>query len=177
MITGRSRFNIYLLFLCVAFLACGCGSTKNKKDEPLSTLRIHMEVTAVAMDFSIKVPIYRAKPVTLTVDKDPFLSELNVASAKVVEVMGGFALQIEFNHSGSMLLEQYTTANPGRHIAIFSLFGKQKDDSRWLAAPVISRRISNGVLGFTPDASREETERIALGLNNYAKKSQEKSKW
>jgi len=176
MITGRSRFNTYLLFLFAALLACGCSSTK-KKDEPLSTLRIHMETTAAPMDFSINVPVYRAKPVPITVDKEPFLTELNVASAKVADVMGGFALQIEFNHSGAMLLEQYTTANPGRHIAIYSMFGKTKEDSRWLGAPIITRHISNGVLAFTPDASREESERIALGLNNYAKKSLEKSKW
>jgi preprotein translocase subunit SecD len=105
------------------------------------------------------------------------LTELNVSSAKVVEVMGGFALQIEFNHSGNMLLEQYTAANPGRHLAVFSLFGKKKEESRWLGAPIIAHRISNGILIFTPDASRDEAERIAAGLNNYAKKSLEKSKW
>jgi len=178
MITGRSRFNIYLLFLFVAFLACGCGSTKSKKDEPLSTLRIHMEVAMVVLDFGIKVPIYRANPILIPVDKQPFLTELNVESAKVVnDAVGGFALQIEFNHSGALLLEQYTTANPGRHMAIFSLFGKEKTDSRWLGAPIISRHISNGILIFTPDATREEAERIALGLNNYHKQSEAKSKW
>jgi preprotein translocase subunit SecD len=177
MITGRSRFNIYLLLLFVAFLACGCGSTKKDKDKPLSTLRIHIEVTAAPMDFSISIPVYREKPVMITVDKEPFLTELNAASAKVVDVMGGFALQIEFDHSGSMLLEQYTAANPGRHIAIYSLFGKKKEEGRWLAAPIIARRISNGVLIFTPDASRGESERIAIGLNNYHQKNQEKNKW
>jgi hypothetical protein len=30
------------------------------------------------------------------------------------------------------------------------------------------------VLTFTPDASREETEQIVLGLNNVAKKVREK---
>jgi hypothetical protein len=177
MITGRSRFNIYLLFAFAALLACGCSSTEKKKDTPLSTLRVHIEVIPSPMDFSINVPVYRAKPVMITVDKEPFLTELNVSSAKVVEVMGGFALQIEFNHSGNMLLEQYTAANPGRHLAVFSLFGKKKEESRWLGAPIIAHRISNGILIFTPDASRDEAERIAAGLNNYAKKSLEKSKW
>jgi hypothetical protein len=44
-------------------------------------------------------------------------------------------------------------------------------DCRWLAAPVISHRIGDGVLVFTPDATREEAEEIALGLNNVAKKT------
>ena len=55
-------------------------------------------------------------------------------------------------------------------IAIFSQFGEEMKDYRWLAAPVINRRISDGVLVFTPDATREEAEEIALGLNNVAKK-------
>ena len=179
MITGRCRFNIFLMLSLAALLASGCQSAKKdkEKDKQFSTLRIHLEVTAAPMDFSIKVPVYRENPVMVTVDKDPILTEGNVASAKVVEVMGGFDLQIEFDHSGSLLLEQYTTSNPGRRIAIFSLFGKKKEDSRWLAAPVMSKRITNGKLVFTPDASREEAERIALGLNNFAKKNQENNKW
>ena len=50
-------------------------------------------------------------------------------------------------------------------------------ENRWLAAPVIPSRIGNGVLTFTPDASREEADQIVLGLNNVAKKVQDKSSW
>jgi hypothetical protein len=35
-----------------------------------------------------------------------------------------------------------------------------------------NKRISDGVLVFTPDASREEADRIVLGLNNVAKEAQ-----
>ena len=42
----------------------------------------------------------------------------------------------------------------------------------WLAAPMTNKRISDGVLVFTPDASREEADRIVLGLNNVAKEAQ-----
>ena len=47
-----------------------------------------------------------------------------------------------------------------------------------MAAPRIARRISNGVISFTPDATRDEAEQIAIGLNNVAIKNgnQEKSK-
>jgi len=176
MIIGRNRFNIYLLLAFTAALTFGCRSTK-KEEVPLSTVRIHQEVTASPMDFSVSVPVYRAQPVTVTVDKDPFLTEANVASAKVVDVLGGFNLQLEFDHRGALLLEQYTASNPGRRLGIFSMFGDTKVESRWLAAPVISRRIGNGVLSFAPDASRAEAERVALGLNNVAKRNKEKSKW
>ena len=78
---------------------------------------------------------------------------------------------------GKWLLEQKTTTNPGKHIAIFAEWGKKLKESRWLAAPVIPRRISNGVLTFTPDATREEMEQLVLGLNNLAAKMSEQDKW
>lgn len=177
MITARTRFNIYFLFSFVAVLLAGCQSAKRNGKEPLSTVRVHIEMSAAPMDFTATVPVYRGNPVMVTVYKEPFLTEGHVASAKVVEVLGGFDLQVQFNHSGTLLLEQYTTSNPGRHLAVFSTFGKAKAESRWLAAPEIRRRISNGLLTFTPDASRAEAERIAEGLNNFAKQQKAKSRW
>ena len=49
-------------------------------------------------------------------------------------------------------------------------------EARWLAAPRISQRIKDGVLVFTPDATREEAERIVRGLNNVAIKLGNKPK-
>src|ERR1051325_3671463 len=153
MIIGRSRFNVYLLIVCAALFAmCGCRTTpeekkQKEKDKQVSNLRVHMEVNEMPGDFSIHVPIYRKDPsIKVNVDKDPFLTEVNVTSAKVVDAIGGFALQIEFHHEGAMLLENYTTANPGRRIAIFSIFGKGAEERRWLGAPIIAKRISNGIL-------------------------------
>jgi preprotein translocase subunit SecD len=180
MITGRNRFNIYLLISLAAVLACGCHTTGQGKDEKgkaLSTLRIHLQTEPDIMDFSTQVPVYRSQPVLVTVDKSPFLTEANVSEARVVDVHGGFALQIQFDRQGSWLLEEYTTTNPGKHLAIFCEFGQKKKEARWLAAPLITRRISNGVLTFAPDASREEAEQIATGLNNIAAKRSEASKW
>ena len=37
-------------------------------------------------------------------------------------------------------------------------------------APAVSKRISDGLFVFTPDASREEADEIVMGLNNVAKK-------
>ena len=48
---------------------------------------------------------------------------------------------------------------------IFSEFGQ----ARWLAAPMINKRISDGNYVFTPDATREEAERIVRGVNNVIK--------
>lgn len=184
MITGRSRFNIYFFWLLLLpALLAGCQSTKDdKKDKPdakaVATLEIHMEAQRDAMDFTTQVPIFREKPVMINVDKLSFLKESEVTEARVIEEEGGaFMIQLHFDHRGSALLENYTTTNPGKHLAIHCEFGPKLKESRWLGAPIIRKRISNGTLTFTPDATREETDQIVQGLNAVAKKVQEKSKW
>jgi preprotein translocase subunit SecD len=175
MMTAHRRFNIYLL-VALAGLAGGCQSTKDD-DEAAATLKVHLEVTPDSMDFSKQVPIFRAKPVMVNVDKNPILTEAFVSEAKLIEKDGTFEIEIQFERRGSWLLESYTTTNPGKHFAIFSEFGADLKESRWLGAPIIHRRISNGILTFTPDASREEADQIVKGLNAVAAKVREKSKW
>ena len=65
-------------------------------------------------------------------------------------------------------LEQFTAQYPGRRFAIAAQFGEKELEMRWLAAPILNRRITDGILAFTPDASREEAELIVRGLNNTA---------
>ena len=166
-------FNIYLALALALAGVCGCKTSGEANPKKLlSTLRLHLEASRDGTKSNEPVPIYREKPVMVNVDKMPFLTEANVAEAKVIDVVGGFALRIQFDHPGTALFEEYTVANRGRRIAVFTQFGEKIKDVRWLAAPVISRRISNGVFTFTPDATREECEEIAAGLNNVAKKTQ-----
>lgn len=162
--TWLQRFNIYLLLALVAVAASSGCKTFGKKKEA-STLRLHLEVNEDASGASSPVPVYRASPVYVNVEKQPFLNEATISKASVVDVMGGFAIFVQYDRKGSWLLEQYTTANKGKRMAIFSQFG----EVRWLAAPVITKRITDGALVFTPDATREEAERIVRGLNNVAK--------
>jgi preprotein translocase subunit SecD len=135
-----------------------------------------METNPDVTEFSSPVPIFREKPIMVNVEKSSFLTEADIAEAKLVEVLGGFALRIQFNQHGTWTLEQFTTTNPGKRIALLCRFGPKFKEVRWLAAPRISQRISNGVLTFTPDATREETEQIVLGLNNMAKQAAKRSK-
>ena len=181
-------FNLYLaVVLATGVLLAGSSQGKDKEDKkPLSTLRLHIETTkADARANSGADPkadpfagtetaeVYRAHKVPFLVIKQPFLSEANVKEAKVIEVTGGFALQIQFDTKGTWLLEEYTGANRSRHLVIASQFfnpGEKKINSgRWLAAPQIHAKISDGLLVFTPDASREEADQIVLGLNHVAK--------
>jgi preprotein translocase subunit SecD len=166
------RFNLYLLMAVAAAMVCGCrtSSAEKKSKKLVSTLRLHLEMGRDRSNTTEVVPIYRRKPIMVNVEKVPFLTEAEVAEAKVIDVDGDFALSLKFDHPGTALYEAYTTANRGRRIAVFSQFGEQIKTNRWLAAPIISRRVTDGVFTFTPDTTREEAEVIALGLNNVAKK-------
>jgi hypothetical protein len=170
------RFNIYFcLGLAVSgALAGGCKSKESKRKAELATLQLRQEVLPDPRGGSETITVHQDPLVQLTVSKTPFLGESRVKQAKVIDVPGGYELSIEFDREGAWLLEQYAAASQGRHIAIFSQFADPPDytlnKGRWLAAPKITTHISNGWLIFVPDVTREEAERIALGLNNVAKK-------
>jgi hypothetical protein len=176
MTIGR-RFNLYLLAALMAMTFCGCQTAQEKKDKELATLRIYLEAGPEDTDHSMEVPIYRAQPVQIQIQKEPVLTEAHVASARVVNVLGGFDLLIQFNRQGSWLLQQYSATYSGKRYVVFSQFGVKAKETRWLAAPRFNRLVSDGILQFTPDASREEADEIAKGLNNLAKKNESNDKW
>ena len=177
MITGRCRFNLYLLVGLVAMVACGCQTEQEKKDKELAAFRLYIESGPADTDRTMEVPIYRAEPLQIRIQKDPVLTEAHVASARVVDVLGGFDLLIQFNRQGSWLLQQYSATYSGKRYVVFSQFGVKAKETRWLAAPRFNRILSDGILQFTPDASREEAEEIAKGLNNLAEKNESNDKW
>jgi len=163
------RFNLYLLLAVVALT--GCQTHKHeKKDKHVSMMRFHLENRAQVAETGKTVSVLRSNPVMVTVDSEPCLTELNIVKAQLLETPGGFAIEVKFDERGTWGLEQLTSANSGRHFAIFSQWSDKAKDSRWIAAPIISHRISNGVFSFTADTSREEAEAIVLGLNNMAEK-------
>jgi preprotein translocase subunit SecD len=155
------RFNLYLLSLA---LAAGCQTGGAGK--PATMLRLHLEVNRDGSDRNGPVVIGRAAPFVVNVERQPFLTESHIVSAAIVDdPQGGFQLRVQFDRRGTWLLEQYTTANKGKHCGVFSVFGQ----ARWLGAPLMERRIADGVFTFTPDASREEAERIVRGLHEVGR--------
>jgi hypothetical protein len=158
---GFWAFNTYLLLL--AALMSGCQT--NKKDKELSTFRIHVETNPDGSAQNGPVTIGRSDPFVVNVENAPFITEAHVESGSVIDGLGGFQIMVQLNRQGTWLLEQYSLASREKRAAIFSNFGQ----ARWLAAPKLSRRISDGVLVFTPDATREEAERIVRGINNMVK--------
>src|SRR5262245_42362394 len=179
MITASKGFNTYLLALLFLLLLTGCQSPERKARQRLAVLNVHLESRNLP-ERQKTVSVYRERPFTLGVEMEPFRTQNDVAEAKVIEVVGGFAIHLQLTQRGSRLLEQYSSVNPGKHLAIFSQFvdppKETLNEGRWLAAPRINHRIMDGVLVFTPDATREEAERIVFGLNNVVRKLK-KDRW
>ncbi len=169
------RFNFYFLLVALGLLA-GCASSHGSRKHPLATFRLYQAVRPDPWSATQVIQVGRDHPARFTVTKTPALTEINVKSAKVIDSVGGFALRIEFDRQGSWLFEQLTADTRGRHIAVLSQFCDPGDNKlnkgRWLAAPKITHNISDGLFVFTPDATKEEAEQIALGLNDVAKKVQ-----
>jgi preprotein translocase subunit SecD len=172
------RFNLFLALLTLAAL-CGCQTAKTpakqKKDKQVSALRIHAEFSGDAGGTSLTIAAPpRADPVVLTIIREPFLTEANIIAAGVIKSPGGLgsAVAVQFDESGALILEQYSSASVGKHFAIFGQWGDKASTGRWLAAPLITHRIANGVLSFNGDFnSTNELDRLVLGLNNVAKKN------
>ena len=171
------RFNLYLT---IALVLCGCQSPQSKTEQQLSTIRVHLEATRDTPDRTDTINIIRSQPIELKIEKRAFVDEASIAGAELIENVGGYYIRVEFDRGGGMLLEQYSSANVGRRLAIFSQFvcptNAELNEARWIAAPKITQRIGDKSLTFTPDASREEAEQIVLGLQNIARKREEASK-
>ena len=166
------RFNTYLVAGLLIF-ATGCASSGKKGKDDVkedASLRLHLEVNPDGTDNSGAVLIGRAAPFLVNVEKAPFLTEHRIERASLVETPGSYSISVKFNDQGSMILDQYTTPNKGKRIAVAAVFGEQ-GLLRWVAAPRITQSITNGVFTFTPAATREEADRIVAGLNNFAEKN------
>jgi hypothetical protein len=169
--SSRRLFNFFLV-LAVAAVLTSCMTEERKRKRDYSNIRVHIE--ADAGDGSSGITVHRSAPMQMNVEREPILDEHYVEAAAVVDQPGDtYAIEIKFNRRGSWILERTTVTHRGRRFAIFSYFGQD----RWLAAPVITGKNSSGVLRFTPDATREEAERIVRGLNNVARKLERKENW
>jgi len=162
------RFNAYFAVMAAAMFLCGCQTGKQSKDT--GSLRVHIETNPGPDGTSQNVSVLRSDPVLVTIAPEPILTEANMIAAKIIESRGGFAIEVQFDEISASSLEQYTAANPGRHLVVFGQWGKKPSDGRWLAAPLITHRLADGKLSFTPDASRDEADQLVLGLNNVSKK-------
>jgi preprotein translocase subunit SecD len=166
----KANTRLFNTFLSLALLVPLCGCQTDSKNKVVSALRVHIEVNSDKTGTTQSISVLKSDPVLMTIAKEPVLTEASIIAARVIDAHGGIALQIQFDESSALVLEQYTAANPGKHYAVFGYWGEKQDIGRWLAAPIITHRIADGILAFTPDMSREEADRLVLGLNNVARK-------
>jgi hypothetical protein len=148
-------------------LLSACQTTK--RDELASALRVYIETVPDGISTNQTAFVVRAHPMAFPVASVPVLTEASIVAVRTIDTQGGFAIQVQFDEMGTYTLEHYSASNLGKHFVIFGQWGKTVADSRWLAAPLITRRMGDGKLVFTPDASREEADRLVLGLNEAIK--------
>ena len=160
--------------LTALVLFCGCKTEqqreKDKQNKVVGALRVHIEVPADEIGTSETISVLRSEPVLVTIAKEPILTEANIILAKGIPSPGGFSVAVQFDETGGLMLEQFSAANPGKHFVIYGQWSDKPTDGRWLATPLITHHITNGVLSFTADASAKEMAQLVLGLNNGAKK-------
>ena len=181
---------VRLLALGTLIAATGCASTpdqkqtkKDKKD--VAQMRIFREANdftgqaAEAGSLGVTMAkVGRADPMEFQVLKDPVLDERDLKKAELVEeAHGGFSIGIEFTRHGTMVLEMNSLAVQGGHLLVA---GRWSDGTnvlgRFIAAPLIRRRLDKGIIAFTPDMNRDEATRFVRGLNNVAIKLENQAK-
>lgn len=161
-------FNLFFISVLASVVA-GCSTSEAGKDRKNkgATLRLHFESVESGSGRTQEISVPRSRPQTVRVTRAPFLDEGYVVGASVLrQADGGHTLAIRFDDQGSFRLQQYTTAHKGYLLVV----GSQFPEHRWLAAIKIREPIENGVLMFVPDATAEEAQGIADGLNALAKK-------
>ena len=106
MLTGAKRFNVFFAVMAVlaAVSLCGCHTHKGLDKKSMAVISLHIESNPDLPEVSSPVPIYRQNPMMVNVDKNPFLTETDLAGAKIVEVLGGFAIQLQFNERSKWML-------------------------------------------------------------------------
>lgn len=162
--------NLVLTLWAAASLSASADSdlhlAKRKKD--VKRFRVHVESKHDIPERSLVVELGKPNPVKFNAEKLPILNEVHVTKAALLDEIGGFKVQITFNTLGAKILESYTAAAAGRHLLIMT---EIDGEARWLGAPLIRRRLGEGVLEFIPNASREDMERMVNGLNKEVRKN------
>lgn len=148
--------------------AAANGKKKEKKPKPIKAIRIHVESRHDLPERSLPASVGHENPLQITVEKLPILNEVHVEHAALLDQPGGFQVQLKFNSMGARILESYTAAAAGRHLAIMT---DVDGEARWLALPLIRQRIGTGVLAFSPDTTRDVAQRLVQGLNAEAERT------
>ena len=120
--------------------------------------------------------VYQAKPKLVYIDPKPVMRGDSgmITSSKVINTQDGLhAIQLDFTTLGQSVMEHITTNFRSRQLYI--VLAKNDDHSKTnkvkmtcIGSHYINRTFSTPLV-FTPDASRDESEKITKLLNNTLK--------
>ncbi|KAB2659705.1 MAG: hypothetical protein DVB32_07580 [Verrucomicrobia bacterium] len=164
----RVRINIFLGSFLACFLLVACKTTEQKKQgKEASTIQIFLENVNSAAEKRL-ITVGERMKTQVNVDLSPFADTADLLNATVVDIdeMGGFGIRLNFNDHGKLVLDTVTASSKGMRMPVLVAYTQV----RWLGAPRINRRITDGSLVFTPDCTRQEAERIVRGLTNVIHK-------
>ena len=173
MVTERPRINFYLFALHTLLLAalvlapglgCAARDQHGHKLKP-AQLRLHLESHQDVSERLITVTLGRAAPFSFSVERGQFLKDDQIVAAALAEGEGLYSIKIKLDRQGETILNQLSSANSGKRIAVWADFG----EVRWIGSVLIEKRMTKGELTFTPDTTREEAEKIVDGVNYLAK--------
>lgn len=151
-----------LAFTLAATLVAGCALFQKKSEE--STLRIYEQVDAALPAETVQTVEIPRAGLKLTISPFPTLSERDVQSAELYDTAGGKAIFLRFDPTGTVALDEMTTRNRGRYVAVLI---NNHPVSAWL----VDQRIINGQFLVEGDLTDEEAKKVVDDLNKLSKKN------
>jgi preprotein translocase subunit SecD len=134
------------LVSALTLLVAGCGAGLGSVTQP-GTSKLELRLIAATEADGFKVQTWDGK-VTMTVEKLAPLNDRDVESVKLRKLPDGSpAIDIQLDQTAALTLEDITTKNVGRRMAI--LVG-----GKIVTAPTIKEKIAGGQMTVTgPDAA------------------------
>ncbi|NQU10284.1 hypothetical protein HQ590_05815 [bacterium] len=138
----------------VAGLVLGVGCASVYKP----VLHFHEEVPATLPPTKMQTVDFPKANLRLTVDPHWILSERDVVAADLIRTVAGAAVYLRFDPHGRATLEEVTTRNRGRRLAVLL-------DGRAVAVWMINQSLRKGEFLLEGDFSDEEAAQLVEGLN------------
>lgn len=171
----NTRAGIVVAGVTLLLLVGGCAGVWPRKRASVH-LRFHLESAVMDPAHTVSVGVGRDSGLFVVVEGRPFLDESNVLDLSVVDQFGGFSFKVLFDRRGTWLLEQASTTHRGRRCVIYCEFTHSGTNiSRWIAAPVLTGRIADGVLIFTPDLTRSEADALVKAVQPVIRRNKKES--
>ena len=146
--------NVFLLALCLA--GSGCARKPGGLDVKME-FRLAQTTPGENLTEFVHIPTGER----FFVQRDVFLDESHVASARVVAADSQPTVELTLTPEGRAIFARETERHVSEHVAMLV-------DGRLIAAPIVRAPIASGRARLMGDLTQEEAERIARALNARA---------